>query len=141
MYGVSLFPYLWMFLLAALASEKKDKVIPILKKWWWLFIFILILNTAVVQLDVKLSLYPIINTVLRFGGFVGFAYAFPRINVKRDISYGVYIYHMTIVNALIALGFVGESWTLWFVIVLTCLLAWISTITIGKLSLSKKQKN
>ena len=29
--GVSLIPYLWMFMMAAFASEKKDKVIPFLK--------------------------------------------------------------------------------------------------------------
>lgn len=85
-------------------------------------------------------MYPFFGTVLLFAGLVGFSYAVPQINVKTDISYGVYIYHMTIVNALIVLGFKGQSWTLWVVIGVSCLLAWISTITLGRISVHKKKK-
>ncbi len=139
LYGVTLIPYLWMFLIAALAAENKEKVIPFLKKYWWVVFSLLFLIRYVLQWDIRLS-YSFFNTILLFGGLVGFAYAFPHINVKTDISYGVYIYHMTVINALIVLGFVGNCWTLWVVICGTNLLAWISTITIGRLSVKKKEK-
>lgn len=138
LYGMSLFPYLWMFLMAAFVAEYKNRVLPFFIKYWWFFIILLIIKVECLHWDLALSFYPLVNTVLRFCGFVGFAYAFPRITVKTDISYGIYIYHMTIVNALIALGCVGRGWTLWVVLFGSCLLAWISTKTIGALSLRKK---
>ena len=140
LYGVSLIPFFWMFIVAAFASEKKEKVIPFLKKYWWLFIGLLIVKRYVLHLDVFISSYALIDTIMLFCGIVGFAYAVPQVNLKTDVSYGIYIYHMTVVNALIALGYVGQSWTLWVVIIITCLLAWISTKTIGRISLKKKQK-
>lgn len=140
LYSVSIIPYLWMFLIAAFAAEYKEKVLPFLKKYWWIFIALLLFKRFVLHWDVVLALYTCFGTLLLFCGLVGFAYAFPRLNIKTDISYGVYIYHMTVVNALIALGFVGQSWTLWVVMGVTCLLAWLSTVTIGKLSMKQKQQ-
>ena len=71
----------------------------------------------------------------------GAAYVFPKLNVKTDISYGVYIYHMTVVNALIELGYTGNQWLLLLVTAITFILAWISTKTIGKLSMRMKGKS
>lgn len=139
LYGVTLIPYLWMFILASFISEYKDRFIPFLKKYWWIFIVLLCLNKYMIHKDFIIATYPLFNTIMLFAGLVGFAYAVPQINIKTDISYGVYIYHMTVVNALIALGHIGQSWTLWAVIFITCLLAWISTKTIGRISLKKKQ--
>ena len=141
LYGVTLIPYLWMFMMAAFTSEKKDKVIPFLKRYWWGIIALLVLKRYVLQWDVLISSYALFDTTMLFAGIVGFAYAVPQLNIKTDISYGVYIYHMTVVNALIALGFTGQSWTLWCVIGVTCILAWISTVTIGRFSIRMKQQS
>ena len=138
LYSMTIFPYLWMFLIAALTSEYYELIVPILKKYWWLFMAILIIKSIFPFWDIRLHLYQCLGTVLSFCAFVGFAYSFPQINIKTDISYGVYIYHMTVLNALIALGYMGNSWTLLVVISVTCLLAWISTVTIGKISNLKK---
>jgi peptidoglycan/LPS O-acetylase OafA/YrhL len=69
---------------------------------------------------------------------IGFSYAFPSLNIKKDLSYGIYIYHMTVVNALIALGFTQTIGALITVIVLTFVVAYISTITIGNIVRKKK---
>ena len=129
-----------MFLVAAFMAEYKEKIIPFLIKYWWVLIALLVIKREVLHIDVMLAPYPLLHTLLLFGGVLGFAYAFPRLNIKTDISYGVYIYHMTIVNAFIALGFVGKGWTLLAAIVISCILAWISTVTIGKMSIGMKQK-
>ena len=137
--GVSLIPYSWMFMMAGFASEKKEKVIPFLKRYWWIIIALLILKRYVLHWDVLISSYALFDTTMLFAGIVGFAYAVPQVNIKTDISYGIYIYHMTVVNALIAIGFTGQSWTLWSVIGVTCILAWISTVTIGRFSIRMKE--
>lgn len=80
----------------------------------------------------------VLETILLFLCLIGASYVFPNLNIKTDISYGVYIYHMTIVNALIAMGYTKKSVLLVVVLVSTCVFAWISTKTIGKFS--KKMK-
>lgn len=55
------------------------------------------------------------------------------------LQINVTVYHMTIVNALIALGFIRQVWTLCVVIGVTMVLAWISTVTVGRLSVKKRR--
>lgn len=140
LYGVSLIPYLWMFLVSAFAAEHRNKILPLLKKFFWIFITLLILKRYVIMGDMPVGMYELLDTILLFLGIVGLSYAVPQINVKTDISYGIYIYHMTIVNALIELGFVGKDWALWAVLIGSCLIAWISAKTIGGLSVKKKRQ-
>lgn len=139
LYGQTLFPYMWMFLCASLIAEKKDVMIPFLKKWWWVFVAVLLVKKYVIHWDINTS-YGIFGTLLLFLGMIGFAYNFPKLNIKTDISHGVYIYHMTVVNALIVLGYMHSVWHFVFVLVTTCLLAWISTKTVGEWSKQRKQK-
>ena len=140
-YGVSLLPYLWLFIVAASVAEYKDAILPVLRHYWWIFILLLFVVRYFIGCDVETGSYPLVDSLLLFAGITGFAYSFPQLNLKTDISYGVYIYHMTIVNALIALGFSGQGWTMWCVIAITCLLAWLSTITVGRMSAKKKTPN
>lgn len=138
LYSVSLLPYLWMFIAAAFFAEYRDKLLPILKNYWWIFIVVLLVQRIWLDWDIDAA-YPLIDTLLLFCGLLGFSYQYPQVNLKTDISYAVYIYHMTIVNALIALGCNEQNWTLWFVLLFTCIIAWISTVTIGRLSSMKKK--
>ena len=132
----TLLPYLWMFIAASFVAEKKDTMLPLLKRYWWLLL-ISVLAVKYSRFDFYASYY-VLETILLFLCLTGFAYVFPNLNIKTDISYGVYIYHMTIVNALIAMGYTKKSVLLVVVLVSTCVLAWISTKTIGKFS--KKMK-
>lgn len=90
--------------------------------------------------DYKAS-YGILQSITLFLGLTGFAYVTPYLNIKTDISYGVYIYHMTVMNALIALGYMHNQWLLLPVTIATCVLAWISTKTVGEWSKQRKQKS
>lgn len=137
LYGMSLLPYLWMFLVASCIAEYKDRCIPFLKKYWALFIvFAFIIQHTY---DIRAA-YPLLYTITVFMGLLGVAYALPCINIKTDISYGIYIYHMTIVNALIELGYTGSVWLLLFVVIASSLLAFVSNKTIGNWSLQMKGK-
>lgn len=139
LYGQTLLPYLWMFVLPCFIAEYKEKILPFLKRYWWLFFVMTILVKYFIKMDIDAT-YGFMHTLLLFCTLTGMAYLLPCMNVKRDISYGIYIYHMTFVNALLALGFVNKTWLLFVVLVTTCLVAWLSTVTIGKYSLSRKYK-
>lgn len=137
LYGISLIPFLWMFILALMLGEYKEKLLPSLKRFWPLLV-IAALFVKYSGLDYKAS-YPILGTSLLILSVIGFAYSYPVFNVKTDISYGVYIYHMTVVNALMAIGFLYEWYLLLIVLVSTIILANISTKTVGAWSLKKKK--
>ena len=137
--GQTLLPYLWMFITASFVAEKKDMILPILKRYWWLLL-ISVLAVKYSRFDFYASYY-VLETILLFLCLTGFAYVFPILNIKTDISYGVYIYHMTIVNALIAMGYTKKSVLLVVVLVSTCVFAWISTKTIGRFSKKMKSRS
>lgn len=134
--GQTLLPYFWMFLVASFVADKKDEALPFIKKYWWAFMAVLLL-VRVTGVDFRAG-YSVLSTILLFLCLTGAAYVFPKLNVKTDVSYGVYIYHMTVVNALIALGYTGNQWLLLIVFAITIILAWVSTKTVGKLSMRKK---
>lgn len=137
--GQTFLPHFWMFLVGAFLSEYKDKLLPICQKYWYIFVLITI-ALVITGLDVKLGDYCLLRSIFLFLGLLGFAYKAPWLNVKTDISYGVYIYHMTFVNAFIVLGFTGKPEFLLLVTILTFAISYISTKTIGTLSQRMKQR-
>ena len=139
LYGQTFLPYLWMFVIPCFVAEYKDKILPVLVRYWWVFLLAVLIRKYAISTDIKMA-YGLFHTLLLFFSLIGMAYVFPQLNVKTDISYGIYIYHMTVVNALIATGYLHDQWLLLFVLFVTCLLAWASTVTIGRWSLKMKYK-
>ena len=117
-------------LIPSLVADNKNVLLPFLKKYWWAFLVFLFLAN-IYTIDIEVGKYFFVSTICLFFGLTGFAYAVPHLNIRIDISYAVYIYHMTIVNALIAVGFTNNNWGYVVVISLTCIVSWISTVTIG----------
>lgn len=127
-----IFPYLWCFVFASFVAEKKDWFLPYMKKYWWLalVLFLIVCKTGY---DIRASYY-MLQTIMLFLSLIGIAYTFPKMDLKTDLSYGIYIYHMIVVNALLALGYKHEPWLLLVVMTLTGLAAYFSTKTIGKVA-------
>lgn len=138
LYGQTFMPYFWMFIVGAFFSEHKDKLLPICKKYWFAFCLMTI-AIMVTDWDISLGMYGMFRSISLFFCLIGLAYNAPWMNVKTDISYAVYIYHMTIVNALIAMGFTGKPLYLLVVTFLTFVISYISTVTVG--SFSKRMKS
>lgn len=141
LYNQTIFPYMWLFLTGAFISEYQGKILPFLKRYW---LGLLLLSVGMMIAGVDLICGPYGYGLLRCTtlilAVIGMAYRFPKLDVKLDISYGIYIYHMTVVNALIALGFTGKPIAVCITLVLSCILAYISTISIGKFSAKKKYR-
>lgn len=136
--GQTLLPYGWLFLLGCLLARYSREVLPWLKRLWP----VLLLGAAGVKLlgiDVNAG-YELLHSILLTTGLIGFAYCVPILNIPVDISYGVYIYHMIVINAMIALGFTGSRLHLAVAILITCVLAAVSTWTLGGLGRKNKTK-
>lgn len=139
LYGQTIIPYLWMFLLAAFAAEKKDTVIPVLKKRWWLFLLmLLVIRYASFDVNASYYSYGLLETLCLFGGLMGFAYSYPQLNIKYDFSYGLYIYHSIILNIFIIKSYYYSLYYLIAVFLISSIIAIISMKTIGRLSSSKR---
>lgn len=127
----TLLPYGWLFLLGCLLAQYSDRVIPRLKRFWPL----LLLAAAVVKLfglDITAG-YGFLHSTFLTVGVIGLAYFVPKANIRIDISYGVYIYHMIVINAMIALGFTGSWMYMVIAMLITCVLATISALILDRL--------
>lgn len=141
LYGVTVLPYMWMFLLGAFISQFWNKIGAFIIRYWYVFI---VLSIVVVFFNIDLcppiGQYGILNYGLRFVGLLGFAYRCPDLCIKTDISYAMYIYHMIIINVLLQIGYAFEQpyWSLIIVLLLTSAIAYFSTVTIGRWSAKRK---
>ena len=137
LYNQTVLNYLYLFLAGAFLAEYREKLIPFVTKYWYV-----LTATAIVLytigIDIPYTNYDIVKGILCVYGLIGFSYAFPKLNIKTDISYGLYIYHMTVVNVTITLGMTGKFLYMMFVIAVSAILALISTKTIGAWASKKK---
>ncbi len=138
LFDQTIFRYLWLFYIGCFIAEFKDSILPIISKYWFVFI-----SVGVIPVLIRKDIYAGYNVVIAMSlasGLIGFSYRFPRIAIKTDISYGLFIYHMIIVNVFISSGLTGSWWQFFAVLAISCILAYISTITVGKWAARKKTK-
>lgn len=69
---------------------------------------------------------------------IGFAFKYLQLAMKKDISYGIYIYHMIFVNIAVQYGFVSSWKSLISVLAVTLLFAWLYYELIVKSTKRKK---
>ena len=73
-------------------------------------------------------------------GVIGFAYRYPQLNIKMDISYELYLYHMIAINAMVFMGFYDSGYVCILVaLIISIAMAIMSYFTLG--ALSRKSKN
>jgi peptidoglycan/LPS O-acetylase OafA/YrhL len=88
------------------------------------------------------SLPPVLFVIL---SFLILAAAYSKANLsdhllkRNDISYGIYIYHMPVVNFLIAVGLGGSNWRFAIAIAVTVALAFGSWFFIERPALTLKK--
>jgi len=145
LWGVSVFPYLYCFLSGAILYLCWPKIRNVIegKAIYWLLVFL----AFSIFTDNSPSYFPnniqIISNILLSILTISLAYTLPnlgKILKGNDISYGMYIYHMLVINSLIAIGFVGQVKYLLMAITLTIILSSLSWFLIEKKALSLKKK-
>lgn len=138
LYNMLLFRYFWLFALGALVSEKRDTIIPILKKYWFIFIGVAFFFLSFPRIDVRFGSYPVFFCILQLLGLTGFAYRYPKFNIKFDFSYGLYLYHMVVVNTMIEFGLTGEIKYMIIAMLVSAIVSIASEQTIGKLPIKRQ---
>ncbi len=139
LYNMFLFRYFWLFALGIFVSEKRDVIIPVLKKYWFVFTTLGFFFLSFPRIDIPFGSYPVIFCTLQLLGLTGFAYRYPKLNTKFDFSYGIYLYHMIVVNTMIELGFTGKIRYMLISMLISVIVAIVSEKTVGKLPIKKKK--
>jgi len=142
---VSVLPYFYCFLVGAIMYVYWVKIKKFIegKVHYWLVIFI----SFCLIVDTHPSYYPkniqMISNIFLSVLTISLAYTLPatgKILKGNDISYGIYIYHMLVINSLVALGYVGKIKYLVSAIVLTAILSSVSWFFVERKALSFKSR-
>ena len=138
----SILPYLFYFLFGLYFYKYNIK----LKKYFEdkLFIYI-ILYILFIYMDFDSFLYEILKTLL-FAMFVfSFVFSYRTLSYTlmnhNDFTYGIYIYHMLIVNIFVQMGYMGSAKNLLTVGLLAILCGILSYFLVEKPFLNMKKKS
>lgn len=131
----SFFPYLIWFIIGVFCFQYRDKiiqylryiVIPLLIVYWKIFPFVNQKPGYYTGITVSI-LCPFI--------VIGLAFLLPSIRLKRDLSYGIFLYHWIVLNFIVYFQLLSKwKWYLsfGFFILATLFLAWCSQLTVKKI--------
>ena len=136
LYDQTFIKYFWLFYIGMFVAEYKTSAIPVLQKYWYVLLIaaFLFFWTGWDLFSGYFLLWSLFMTL----GLIGFAYRFPRFAIAPDISYGLFLYHMIVVNVFVHYNIIGNWKYVIPVVVVSMLLAFISTVTIGKAAANYK---
>lgn len=88
----------------------REKIVPILSKTKILCVILFIARAIYCdRFGVRIGEYmDMIQVLLLCLMTVGFGYSFGKIRFKFDLSYGLYLYHMVVVDIFVQIGLVGN---------------------------------
>lgn len=138
LYSQSILNYLYLFIIGMLIAKYSDKLLPILKKYYYIFVLLFAI-VYFAQIDIKNNAYGIIIPTVYFVAVIGFSYRFPMLNIKSDLSYGIYLYHMVVINIFMTFNLINNKYYMFIAFAITIVLAKASQM-ISK-SISQKKLN
>ena len=87
----------------------------------------------------KMALFQVDTYTIILALFVvNFSYRFPQLSIRKDISYGIYIYNMVFVNIAIEKGIQNNIYVYLLVIAIKIISAYISYELVGAFSRRKR---
>ena len=141
----SILPYLFYFLLGLYVYRNFFWLKKYIEgKIWFYLILYLILNYFTVNFENNFLYLVIVQLVFTFFVF-SFIFSYRTISFKLmkhyDFTYGIYIYHMLLVNIFIELGYVKEWKYLLYILVMTVICGFLSYFLVEKPFLLRKTKS
>jgi peptidoglycan/LPS O-acetylase OafA/YrhL len=147
LWRVSFSPWFYMFLVGVVFQRN---FVSLHRRLEGKFFFILIAYITVVYFmknffawQIGNSINPLLYLLLASLVF-SLAYSLPSISDKylrkNDISYGIYIYHIPVINLLLYYGYTSKPWFALFGIIITIAVACVSWFCIEKPALKLKKR-
>ena len=138
LYSVTFIGYFWLFYFGMFLAEFKDRLLPFLQKYWYALLAIAFVF-FLTGWDFFFGYY-LFWSLFMTAGLIGFAYRFTQLSISPDISYGIFLYHMTVVNVFVNFKWMGRWLYVLPVVLISIMLAYVSTVTVGRISLQIKSK-
>ena len=138
LYGQTIIKHFWLFYIGMAIARFRNGLLPMVRKYWWSFLLLSVFF-YLTGFDIDLY-YKFFRNLFLSLGLIGFAYKFPKLAVPFDISYGIYLYHGIVLNLFVHLGWKGTWLNFIEVFLITLVISFISTMTIGKFSAGKKRQ-
>jgi peptidoglycan/LPS O-acetylase OafA/YrhL len=146
--GATVVPYLFYFVFGALLYKNYEALKPFLeqKSWFWLLgylCYFLIFRDWLqwYSMSYSVNFFALLGAIILSCTTISLAFTVPRMSDwmlrGNDISYGIYIYHMLVINALLQLGYKGRFLHLGICLLVTTLLAYLSWIIVERRLLGK----
>ena len=147
LWGISFSPWFYMFLVGILFQKNFERISRVLRGRFF-FVLLIYISSAYLAKNyfgwnVENSINPLLYLQLATLIF-SFAYSFPTLGNyilrKNDISYGVYIYHIPIVNLFVYYGYFSNISFVSLALALTIMAASISWMLIEKPAIKLKRR-
>lgn len=128
----TILPYLYMFYLGIIFYKYSDNLIGLCKRYFWLILVLFILTSKFNYItnfiphtyNTGTVIHVLICCILVFA----FAYKFPNLKIKNDYSYGIYVYHMVVMNFFVHNKIINNDYlSLLTIYVITIVLAILSS--------------
>lgn len=127
--NVTFLSYLYVFLIGMFCYAKQKEAVPFLRKYFWILIVLFVVWHFInsIYIHLKFGQYTnIFKGILISLVTISAAYKFGKHRIKREISYGLYIYHMVIVNVFVMFDLYGRWSYAIIVFIVSILIALLS---------------
>lgn len=145
LFGVTFVPWIYMFLIGLLAQRHFNRLHELVAGRALFFLVIYLAAAVPTRLigwttanDINPVLYLLLVALVLSAAFTAPTLA-ERLLFRNDISYGIYVFHMPVVNALIYLGWTGDVRGLPVVLSITAVVATLSWLWVERPCLSLKR--
>ena len=93
-------PYALWFFIGVFCYQRRQKILPVLKK---AFLPMLIIYLIIESLNVEIPGYyaNIVTSIMVPFMVIGAGYCLPKIRLKTDLTYGMFLYHWIILNIIV----------------------------------------
>ena len=139
LFYVSILPYLFYFTFGILVYHKRDRLIPFVRtKFIYIALAYILLYVANQKGFILFLITKITFSLLIFGLAFSFVRPGRRSYNKIDLTYGIYIYHMLVINVFIIIGFKGDTLHVFTALFITVFLSMLSFFLVEKPCLKLK---
>lgn len=123
----SIIPYLYMFMIGCFFYRFREKIFNVDKKKLAVVTLLLFILYYLGDGLIAGSYLPLLCGIALASVSIILGYFFNvKIRAKVDITYGTYLYHMAVVNAIIAIGVKINFAVMGVVVVISLMLGWMS---------------
>lgn len=136
--NISFLPYIWMFIIGIFIRIYFNDLKNIIfnKGLYWLTVYLFISYFAYfifkvdigIQFKYNLTLFTLFQVLILALTMLSMAFSFTnlKINLKSDLSYATYLYHMLVVHIMLNSGITTNGYTYFIIMGITLCIAYLS---------------